>query len=47
MMAQEPSLVAFARLMSQINKGRAFFATPGHLGQYILVDYLRGKSKLV
>lgn len=47
MMAQEPSLVAFARLMSQINKGRAFFATPGHLGQYILVDYLKGKSKLV
>ncbi len=47
MMAQEPSLVAFARLMSQINKGRAFFATPGHLGQYILVDYLRGKSKIL
>ena len=47
MMAQEPSLVAFARLMSQINKGRAFFATPGHLGQYILVDYLKGKSKVV
>jgi uncharacterized protein with von Willebrand factor type A (vWA) domain len=47
MMAQEPSLVAFARLMSQLNKGRAFFATPGHLGQYILVDYLRGKSKVV
>jgi uncharacterized protein with von Willebrand factor type A (vWA) domain len=47
MMAQEPSLVAFARLMSQLNKGRAFFATPGHLGQYILVDYLRGKSKIL
>ncbi|MGE0059853.1 MAG: VWA domain-containing protein [Dehalococcoidia bacterium] len=47
MMAQEPSLVAFARLMSQINKGRAFFATPGHLGQYILVDYLKGKSKIL
>jgi uncharacterized protein with von Willebrand factor type A (vWA) domain len=45
MMARDPSLVAFAKLMSQINKGRAFFATPGRLGHYILVDYLQKKSK--
>ena len=46
MMARDPSLIGFAKLMSQINKGRAFFATPGRLGHYILVDYLRKKSKL-
>ena len=46
MMARDPSLTAFAKLMSQINKGRAFFATPGRLGHYILVDYLRKKSKV-
>jgi uncharacterized protein with von Willebrand factor type A (vWA) domain len=46
MMARDPSLVAFAQLMSQINKGRAFFASPGKLGHYILVDYLRNKSKV-
>ncbi len=47
MMAQEPSLVAFAQHMTQINKGRAFFASPGRLGQYVLVDYLKGKSRTV
>jgi uncharacterized protein with von Willebrand factor type A (vWA) domain len=46
MMARDPSLIAFAKVMSQINKGRAFFATPGRLGHYILVDYLRKKSQL-
>ncbi|MPZ50197.1 MAG: VWA domain-containing protein [Dehalococcoidia bacterium] len=46
MMARDPSLIGFAKLMSQINKGRAFFATPGRLGHYILVDYLRKKSKV-
>jgi uncharacterized protein with von Willebrand factor type A (vWA) domain len=47
MMARDPSLVQFAKLLTQINKGRAFFATPGRLGGYILLDYIHGKSKLI
>jgi Ca-activated chloride channel family protein len=48
MMARDPSLVAFAKLMTQINKGRAFFASAsGQLGRYVLVDYMNGKSKVI
>ena len=31
--------------MTRINKGRAFFTTPDHLGEYILVDYVANKRK--
>jgi uncharacterized protein with von Willebrand factor type A (vWA) domain len=47
MMARDPSLVAFAKLMTQINKGRAFFSSPGKLGRYVLFDYLHKKSKVL
>jgi uncharacterized protein with von Willebrand factor type A (vWA) domain len=47
MMARDPGLVAFGKLMTQINKGRAFLTTPGHLGHYVLHDYLSGKSKVL
>ena len=33
--------------MTKINKGRAFFATPDNLGEYILVDYVANKRKKV
>jgi uncharacterized protein with von Willebrand factor type A (vWA) domain len=33
--------------MAKINKGRAFFATPDHLGEYILVDYVANKRRFV
>jgi uncharacterized protein with von Willebrand factor type A (vWA) domain len=47
LMAGDPELVAFAKLMSEINKGRVFLTNPGHLGHYILFDYIRGKSKVI
>jgi len=47
MMADDPSLVAFGKLMTQINKGRAFLTSPGRLGHYVLFDYLKGKSKVL
>jgi uncharacterized protein with von Willebrand factor type A (vWA) domain len=47
MMARDPSLVAFAKLMTQTNKGRVFFSTPGKLGNYVLYDYLQKKSKVL
>jgi len=31
--------------MTRINKGRAFFTTPDHLGEYTPVDYVANKRK--
>jgi uncharacterized protein with von Willebrand factor type A (vWA) domain len=33
--------------MARINKGRVFFANPGDLGKYVLVDYVSGKNRRV
>ncbi|MHB8621234.1 MAG: vWA domain-containing protein [Chloroflexota bacterium] len=38
-------LAAFVNQMTKINKGRAFFATPDRLGEYILVDYMANKRQ--
>jgi uncharacterized protein with von Willebrand factor type A (vWA) domain len=35
----------FVEQMTKINKGRAFYATPEALGEYILVDYVASKTK--
>ena len=40
-------LVDFINQVTTINRGRAFFATPERLGEYILVDYVASKRKLV
>jgi uncharacterized protein with von Willebrand factor type A (vWA) domain len=47
MLERSRSLVEFVNQMTQLNKGRAFYATPERLGEYILVDYLAGKTKRV
>ncbi len=47
MLDNTPYLAQFINEMTKINKGRAFFADPGRLGEYILVDYLRNKRKRV
>jgi uncharacterized protein with von Willebrand factor type A (vWA) domain len=40
------SLRAFIEQLTQINRGRAFFTTPEHLGDYVLVDFMEGKRAL-
>lgn len=40
-------LTAFVDQMTRINKGRAFFASPDRLGEYVLVDYVANKKKRV
>jgi uncharacterized protein with von Willebrand factor type A (vWA) domain len=47
MMANDPALVQFGKLMAQINKGRIFLTSPGRLGHYVLHDYLHNKSKVL
>ena len=33
--------------MTRINHGRAFFATPDRLGEYVLVDFVRSRRRLI
>ena len=40
MLGATQSLKAFVERISEINRGRAFFATPENLGDYVLVDYI-------
>ena len=47
MLERSPYLTSFVNQMTQINKGRAFFASPDRLGEYVLVDYMRNKRKKV
>ena len=43
MLERSPYLASFVNEMTRINKGRAFFATPDHLGEYIVMDYVANK----
>jgi hypothetical protein len=44
MLDRRPYLKEFVGQVTRINKGRAFFTTPDHLGEYILVDYVANKG---
>lgn len=46
MMDRSPYMTGFVQEIAKINKGRAFFATPDRLGEYLLVDYVSNKKKL-
>ncbi len=47
MLERSPSLTAFVAEVARINRGRAFFATPERLGEYVLVDYVRARRRRV
>jgi uncharacterized protein with von Willebrand factor type A (vWA) domain len=47
MLEQSDMLTAFVEQMTRINRGRAFFATPERLGEYVLVDYVSAKRKSI
>jgi len=47
MLEQSRMLTQFIEQMARINKGRAFFASPDRLGEYILVDYVRNKRRAI
>jgi len=40
MLERTPWLAQFVEQMARINRGRAFFATPDRLGEYVVVDYV-------
>jgi Ca-activated chloride channel homolog len=47
MLARDPDLVGFVRRITEMTKGKAYFTTPHNIGQYVLMDYVSGKTKLV
>ena len=47
MLAQDYALVQFVRKVTEICRGKAYFATPRNLGEYLLMDYMNRKSRVV
>lgn len=47
MLARAPYLTQFVDYVTRINRGRAFFAAPGRLGDYVLVDYVRNRRRRI
>lgn len=45
MLARDPALVAFVKRMSQISRGKAYFTNTMSLGQFVLMDFLRKKTR--
>ena len=45
MLERSAYLMKFVNDLSKINGGRVFFASPDHLGEYVLVDYVANKRK--
>ncbi|MGE0823972.1 MAG: VWA domain-containing protein [Candidatus Binatia bacterium] len=47
MLDDSPSLRSFVDRMTQLNRGRAFYTRPDHLGEYLLIDYVSKKKKRI
>jgi uncharacterized protein with von Willebrand factor type A (vWA) domain len=47
MLERSRALAEFVAHMTKLNRGRAFYATPERLGEYVLVDFVGRRSKLV
>ncbi|HET7677729.1 MAG TPA: VWA domain-containing protein, partial [Candidatus Limnocylindrales bacterium] len=47
MLERSRALAEFVGRMTQLNRGRAFYATPERLGEYVLVDYVGRKTRRV
>ena len=47
MLATDYYLVEFVKQMTQMTNGKAYFATPGNLSQFVLIDFLKRKTSRV
>ena len=47
MLERSRALAEFVAHMTKVNRGRAFYATPERLGEYVLVDFVGRRSKRV
>ena len=46
MLSRDPYSADFVRMLTKVSRGRAFFATPDRLGEYVLHDYVMNKRKV-
>lgn len=47
MLATDTMLTQFVEKLTQINRGRAYFASPYNLGEFLMADYIRNRRKRV
>ena len=47
MLARDRALVEFVKMVSAITRGRAYFTNTMTLGQFILMDFLKKKTRKV
>jgi uncharacterized protein with von Willebrand factor type A (vWA) domain len=47
MLERTAYLMKFVNDLAKINGGRVFYASPDHLGEYVLVDYVSNKRKTI
>jgi Ca-activated chloride channel family protein len=47
MLASDYYLVDFVKQMTAMTNGKAYFANPGNLSQFVLIDFLRRKTRRV
>ena len=47
MLARDPALVQFVQKVSEIARGKAYFTSTLTLGQYLMMDFLKGKRRRV
>lgn len=45
MLDRTPALTDFVGYVTELNRGRAFYAEPERLGEYVLVDFVRRRTK--
>jgi Ca-activated chloride channel homolog len=45
MVARDPYLVNFIEELTKTNHGRAYYSSPGNLGEFVFVDYIRNRRK--
>ena len=47
MIATDRCLQQFVEKLTQVNRGRAYFASPDNLGEFLLADYIRNRKRRV
>jgi Ca-activated chloride channel family protein len=47
MLASDYYLVDFVKQMTAMTNGKAYFANPGNLSQFVLIDFLRRRTRKV
>ncbi|RJP26078.1 MAG: hypothetical protein C4520_01230 [Candidatus Abyssobacteria bacterium SURF_5] len=47
MLDEKPALVSFVEQMMRVNKGRAFLSSPQRLGEYLLLDFVSRRKRLI